>query len=87
LSDKKQTERGRPCKPGRSVIICFRLREGEDDAILARLAQVPRGRRGAYIRRVLSGAPVEVMDQALREEPESVAAKLNAMFADDDEED
>jgi len=36
---------------------------------------------------VLSGAPVEVMDQALREEPESVAAKLNAMFADDDEED
>lgn len=87
MSDKKYPKRGRPRKPGRSIKISFRLREGEDDAILARLAQVPRGRRGAYIRRVLSGAPVEVMDQALREEPESVAAKLNAMFADEDEED
>ena len=76
--------RGRPPKPGRSVRITIRLREGEDDAILARLARVPKGRRSAYIRRVLAGAGVDVMDEVLAEEPEVVASLLDAMWEDED---
>lgn len=80
-----QTKRGRPPKPGRSIRITIRLREGEDDAILARLARVPKGRRSAYIRRVLAGAGVEVMDEVLAEEPELVTSLLDSMWEDENE--
>jgi len=79
-----QTKKGRPRKPGRSIRITIRLREGEDDAILARLRQVPKGRRSAYIRRVLAGAGVEVMDEVLAEEPELVTELLDSMWEEED---
>ncbi len=53
--------------PGRSVRFTFRLREGVHDEILKRLAQVPKGGISAYIQRVLEGAPVEALDQALED--------------------
>ena len=75
--------RGRPPKAGRSVVITFRLREGEHDPILARLRQLPRNRRSAYIRRVLSGAPVEVLDDALKQESEALSSALDGAWDED----
>jgi hypothetical protein len=72
--------RGRPPKAGRSVVITFRLREGEHDPILSRLRQLPRNRRSAYIRRVLSGAPVEVLDDALQQESDALASALDGAW-------
>ena len=86
-----QTKRGRPRKPGRSVRVTIRLREGEPgaDAILQRLARLPVGHRSAYIRRVLMGAPVEALEAALAEESAELTAALDGMWEDDweDEED
>lgn len=64
--------------------VTIRLREGEDDAILARLKRVPKGRRSAYIRRVLAGAGVEVMDEVLAQESELVTSLLDSMWEDED---
>ncbi|HNS52037.1 MAG TPA: hypothetical protein PKO09_12750 [Anaerolineae bacterium] len=83
------TKRGRPRKAGRSVRVTLRLREGdpEVDAILQRLAGLPRGRRSACIRRVLAGAPVEVLEGALAKETADLAASLDGMWAGDWEDD
>jgi len=80
-----QTKRGRPRKPGRSIRVTIRLREGEPgaDAILQRLARLPVGRRSAYIRRVLTGAPVEALEAALVEESAELTAALDGMWEDD----
>lgn len=72
-------KRGRPAKPGRRIFVGIFLREGEDDKTIKRLAELPEGKRSAYIRRVLSGAPVEVHDSALAVESETVRAGLDAM--------
>lgn len=87
--DFGQTRRGRPRKAGRSVRVTLRLREGdpEVDAILQRLAGLPRGRRSAYIRRVLAGAPVQVLDDALANETAELTASLDGMWAGDWEDD
>ena len=87
--DFGQTKSGRPRKAGRSVRVTLRLREGdlEVDAILQRLAALPRGRRSAYIRRVLAGAPVEVLDDALAKETAELTASLDGMWAGDWEDD
>jgi hypothetical protein len=69
------------------VVITFRLREGEHDAILARLRRLPRRRRSAYIRRVLSGAPVEVLDGVLRQESEALTSALGGAWDEDWSED
>ena len=84
-----QTKKGRPRKPGRSVRITIRLREGEPgaDAILRRLARLPRGQRSAYIRRVLAGAPVEALDEALARESAALGIALDEMWADEWEDD
>lgn len=81
-TENKRRRRGRPALPGRSIIVTIRFREGEHDAILERLAQVPKGGRSAYIRRVLEGAPVTVLDAALIEDDEMTAA-LDSMWGDD----
>ncbi|MBN1658279.1 MAG: hypothetical protein JXA93_07760 [Anaerolineae bacterium] len=83
--DFGQTKKGRPRKAGHSVRITIRLREGEPDvdAILERLVKLPVGQRSAYIRRVLAGAPVEALDQALARESDELAADLDAMWAAD----
>ena len=70
MSDKKSKRgprRGRPRKKGQTHRITVRLREGEDDAILARLAQLPARQTSAYIRRVLRAASEEDLDGALKE--------------------
>ncbi|HNS51666.1 MAG TPA: hypothetical protein PKO09_10860 [Anaerolineae bacterium] len=87
--DFGQTKRGRPRKAGRSIRVTLRLREGdpEVDAILQRLAELPRGRRSAYIRRVLAGAPVEVLEEALAQETAELTASLDGMWAGDWEDD
>jgi len=74
--------RGRPRKPGRSIKIALRLREGEHDAILERLRQLPRGHWSRYIRRVLDGAPVEALDDALAQESKILTAALDGMWDD-----
>jgi hypothetical protein len=81
-TENKRRRRGRPALPGRSIIIPIRFREGIHDAILERLAKVPKGGRSAYIRRVLEGAPVEALDQALVEDEETTAALDNMWFDD-----
>ena len=83
--DFRQTKKGRPRKPGRSIRISIRLREGEPevDAILQRLARLPVGQRSAYIRRVLAGAPVEALEETLSEEGAELTAALDGMWADD----
>lgn len=87
--DFGQTKRGRPRKVGRSIRVTLRLREGdpEVDAVLQRLAALPRGRRSAYIRRVLAGAPVEVLEEALAKETAELTASLDGMWAGDWEDD
>ena len=80
---RRTSTRGRPPKTGRSVVITFRLREGEHDPILSRLRQLPRNRRSAYIRRVLSGAPVEVLDDALQQESDALASALDGAWDED----
>lgn len=86
-----QTEnrrRGRPRKPGKSHRVTIRLREGEHDTILSRLQALPAGKWSSYIRRVLDGAPVEALDEALRQESDALSADLNGMWDgdwDDDE--
>jgi len=77
---KKKRGRGRPAKPGRSVRITIRLREGEHDSILERLQALPKGRWSAYIRRILDGAPIESLDAALEDESETLAAALDGMW-------
>lgn len=88
MSDRKQRanngrtkKRGRPRKPGRSRRYTIRLREGEHDAILERIDCLPAGQRSAYIRRVLAGAPVDLLDGALVES-DALAADLDAMWDD-----
>ena len=78
---------GRKPKPGRSIPVVFRLREGENDETLSRLRQLPKGQWSSYIRRVLAGAPVEVHDKALAEESAEVRAGLDALAGmwDDEE--
>lgn len=85
---KRQTNnnRGRPRKPGQSHRVTIRLRDGEHDTIIARLQALPKGRWSSYIRRVLDGAPVEALDEALREESEELTAALDGMWDDDWEE-
>jgi len=78
MSDKKTGGRPRT-RIAPDVRVTIRLRPGQDDAILERLARVPPGRRSAYIRRVLAGAPVEALDVALAQETERVASALDAM--------
>jgi hypothetical protein len=79
---EKPRRRGRPRKPGRSIFVGLRLREGEHDTIIARLKKLPKGRWSAYIRRVLDGAPVEALDDALAQESEELANALNGMWDD-----
>ena len=43
----------------------------------------PRGRWSAYVRRVLDGAPVEALDDALAVESQALAAALDGMWDDD----
>ena len=83
--DFRRTKRGRPRKPGRSIRITIRLREGEPevDAILQRLVSLPAGQRSGYIRRVLAGAPVEAQEQTLAEESVELTAALDGMWDDD----
>jgi len=83
------TKRGRPRKAGRSIRVTLRLREGDPEvgAILQRLAALPTGRRSAYIRRVLAGAPVEVLEEALAKETAELTASLDGMWAGDWEDD
>lgn len=78
-------ERGRPEKPGRSIMITFRLREGEHDPILDRLLRLPHRNRSAYIRRVLSGAPVDLLDDAFEQESATLSAALDDAWEDDNE--
>ncbi len=79
------TKKGRPHKVGRSVYIPLRLREGEDDEVLMRLARLPTGQRSAYIRRVLAGAPVEALEVALQETARaaSILDSLGTMWEED----
>ena len=51
--DQMGVKCGRKRKPGRRVFVGLFLREGEDDKTIERLAQLPRGQRSSYIRRVL----------------------------------
>ena len=70
---------GRPRKAGRSVYVAVRLREGEHDEVLARLDLLPAGQRSSYIRRVLAGAPIDLLDTAQAQESERVASLLDTM--------
>lgn len=83
--DFGRTERGRPCKPGCSRRFTIRLREGEpdDDAILQRLARLPVGQRSAYIRRVLTGAPVEDLEEPIVRESVGLTVALDGMWAEE----
>lgn len=76
-------KRGRPRKPGKSRKITIRLRDGEHDTIIQRLQALPRGKWSSYIRRVLDGAPVEALDQALQQESEGLTSALDGMWDDD----
>ena len=78
MADTK-SRRGRPPKRGQVHRITIRLREGENDAILARLAQLPPRQMSAYIRRVLDAASIENLDAALKESKE-LAADLDGMW-------
>jgi hypothetical protein len=44
---------------------------------------LPRNRRSAYIRRVLSGAPVEVLDDALKQESDMLTSALDGAWDED----
>ena len=46
-----------------------------------------RGQRSAYIRRVLAGAPVEALDEALARESAALGIALDEMWADEWEDD
>lgn len=82
--DYRRTKtRGRPPKPGRGVRVTIRLHEADHGEIIARLEQIPAGQRSAYIRRVLAGAPVQVLDRAI--EDDTLTNDLNAMWDDEDE--
>jgi hypothetical protein len=86
-TENGKPKRGRPPKPGRSVRVTIRFREGEHDEILQRLGEVGPGGWSAYIRRVLEGAPIEVLDRAIVEDDEMTDA-LNSMWLDElDDED
>ena len=74
---------GRPRKSGRSIRVTVRLREGEHDRILERLRQLPKGKWSPYIRRVLDGAPVGALDEALEQESAALAAALDGTWDDD----
>jgi hypothetical protein len=67
--------------PGRSVRFTVRLREGVHDAILERLKKVPKRGKSDYIRRVLEGASVEALDQAL--EDNETTDSLDGMWLGD----
>ncbi|MBU1880244.1 MAG: hypothetical protein KJ734_14955, partial [Chloroflexi bacterium] len=54
----------------------------EHDEVLARLDRIPPGQKSTYIRRVLAGAPVEVLDQAIKE-TKFVAGLLDGMWDDE----
>lgn len=82
-TENRRRRRGRPAKAGRSVRVTVRFREGEHDAILHRLRQLPRGRWSAYVRRVLDGAPPEALDDALAVESQALTAALDGMWNDD----
>lgn len=64
---------GRPRKEGRSILVSFRLREGEHDEILKRLRRIRPGGWSKYMRQVLGGASPEMLDDAMPEEGESDA--------------
>jgi len=70
LCQTKNKKRGRPQKKGRSVRVTVRLHEQDHVEILARLARLERGSVSAYIRRVLAGASVELLESALVESDE-----------------
>lgn len=79
------TVTGRPPKPGRVYVVCIKLREGEHDAILERLRNLPRGYRSAYIRRVLSGAGIELLEESYRQESERLKGLLDEVWEDNGE--
>ncbi len=79
----KNKRRGRPPKPGRSIPVTVRLREGEHDSILARLRTLPKGKWSSYIRRILDGARIEALDEALQQESASLTADLDGMWDDE----
>ena len=83
-----QTEnkrRGRKPKPGQSVRWTIRFREGEDDEIIARLRQLPKGQVSEYIKRILAGTPMDMLDQAMVES-DALSADLDSMLDDWDDE-
>ncbi len=59
------------------------MREGEHDPVIERLKALPKGRWSSYIRRVLDGAPVEALDEALRQESAELTSALDGMWEDD----
>jgi hypothetical protein len=75
--------RGRPPVSGRQIKITFRLRCGRsaaEDALIARLDQLPPRHRSRFIRRVLTTGDIEtVLDRELARETERVASALDAM--------
>jgi len=80
---KTKKKRGRPPKTGKSYPISFRLREGEHDSVILRLHALPKGKWSSYIRRVLDGAPVKALDEALRQESAGLTSALDGMWEDD----
>ncbi len=83
-TENRGRERGRPAKPGRVITLTVKLREGEHDEILARLARLERGQRSAYVRRVLAGASVEVLEGSRPRESAGLTAALDGMFDDEE---
>ena len=71
--------------PGKTVRLNLRLREGrspEEDRLIGRLEQLPKGQRSRYLRRVLATGEVEpLLDAELEQETGRVASALDAMAA------
>jgi hypothetical protein len=79
----KNGRRGRPRAFGETVRLNLRLREGrspEEDRLIERLAQLPKGQRSRYVRRVLTTGDVEpILDAELERETGRVASALDAL--------
>lgn len=57
---RQKINRGRPrLKTREDVRVVIRLRSGLDDALIARIEQIPSRQRSAWIRAVLRGAPAD----------------------------
>jgi hypothetical protein len=88
---KNGVTKGRPRIFGKMVRLNLRLREGrspEEDRLIERLEQLPKGQRSRYVRRVLTTGDVEpILDAELERETGRVASALDALATmwDDEE--